>query len=484
MWMGKSQQSARSAQRKDRTMDNQNQRVTEQALPKPWREAFRDTYPNYPMSQISASDMLTWAEKEIADLRAALTRQAAPEASTGAQSDEQEMAAAAYRRRLTSGPGPGEPSYFNGWHDRAALPLMLAAGPAPAAQQAEAAVDLRYLHQHAKIAGDYLVKAKGMLGGQWNGAMDEALNHVDYVRVALEPDVAPPAATTASASEIAEHAAWPGLRLREPAPSKEAAPVVVNGQIARRESIADNHDAMIILTQSYPREAVIRVVDAHTERNVAAALAQQGAAQASASTDAVAIRWPGRRKGKWEVADLNDTVPAHVLADPELEYLCRAPAPNKEAAPLPNFSISRFSDTKQRGVLVLFDRRLSDTELEAVRAALAQQGAAQAKSVCRNCADFGWEPSISGERRPCEFCKPGAAQAAHAGATDAQDSFEAWAKSHGGLPLDRAGDHLKTDDDLLHFPTYKFGRTEIAWRAWANSRAAIAANQPQKGSEA
>jgi len=56
------------------------------------------------------------------------------------------------------------------------------------------------------------------------------------------------------------------------------AEVVVNGQIARRESIAANHDAMIILTQSYPREAVIRVVDAHTERNVAAALASQRAA--------------------------------------------------------------------------------------------------------------------------------------------------------------------------------------------------------------
>jgi hypothetical protein len=55
--------------------------------------------------------------------------------------------------------------------------------------------------------------------------------------------------------------------------------------------------------------------------------------------------------------------------------------------------------------------------------------------------------------------------------TDVQASFEAWAMSHGGLPLDRAGDHLETDDGLLHFPTYKFGRTEIAWRAWANRRA-------------
>jgi hypothetical protein len=70
------------------------------------------------------------------------------------------------------------------------------------------------------------------------------------------------------------HAKLRGLAPAEPAPILASAePVVVNGQIARRESIAANHDAMIILTQSYPREAVIQVVDAHTERNVAAALA-------------------------------------------------------------------------------------------------------------------------------------------------------------------------------------------------------------------
>jgi hypothetical protein len=58
-----------------------------------------------------------------------------------------------------------------------------------------------------------------------------------------------------------------------------------------------------------------------------------------------------------------------------------------------------------------------------------------------------------------------------ASASDMQDDFEKWAKSHGDLPLDHADDQLKTDDGLLHFPTYKFGRTEIAWRAWANRHA-------------
>jgi hypothetical protein len=54
--------------------------------------------------------------------------------------------------------------------------------------------------------------------------------------------------------------------------------------------------------------------------------------------------------------------------------------------------------------------------------------------------------------------------------SDTQADFEAWARSHGGLPLDLAGDATRTDDGLA-LPTYKFGRTEIAWRAFANRRA-------------
>jgi hypothetical protein len=28
-----------------------------------------------------------------------------------------------------------------------------------------------------------------------------------------------------------------------------------------------------------------------------------------------------------------------------------------------------------------------------------------ASPSCRNCLDFGWEPSVNGERRPCAFCQ-------------------------------------------------------------------------------
>jgi hypothetical protein len=55
------------------------------------------------------------------------------------------------------------------------------------------------------------------------------------------------------------------------------------------------------------------------------------AQQAGAHADAVAIRWPGSRGGKWEFADVNDTVAAEVLQNPKLENLYAAPAPSAEA---------------------------------------------------------------------------------------------------------------------------------------------------------
>lgn len=55
-----------------------------------------------------------------------------------------------------------------------------------------------------------------------------------------------------------------------------------------------------------------------------------------------------------------------------------------------------------------------------------------------------------------------------------QPGFEAWAKGHVGLPLDLAGDAMRTSDGL-YSPTYKFGRTEIAWHAWANRSAHLSA---------
>lgn len=50
-------------------------------------------------------------------------------------------------------------------------------------------VDLPYLHLHARLAGEYLMKARDLLGHKWSGALDEALNHIDYVKKALDPYV-------------------------------------------------------------------------------------------------------------------------------------------------------------------------------------------------------------------------------------------------------------------------------------------------------
>lgn len=47
---------------------------------------------------------------------------------------------------------------------------------------------------------------------------------------------------------------------------------------------------------------------------------------------------------------------------------------------------------------------------------LPLSGEQRAKPVCRNCLDFGWEPSVSGERRSCGFCqKPAGEQKAEKG---------------------------------------------------------------------
>jgi hypothetical protein len=52
---------------------------SEQQGVKPWRESFHDTYPNFQLKDLKPSDALTWAEKEIANLRAAIARAPLPE---------------------------------------------------------------------------------------------------------------------------------------------------------------------------------------------------------------------------------------------------------------------------------------------------------------------------------------------------------------------------------------------------------------------
>lgn len=121
-----------------------------------------------------------------------------------------------------------------------------------------------------------------------------------------------------------------------------------------------------------------KALEAHIEQLESATAAGAGSAQPRAEmtdmyadlTKVIFDRYP-RIKG------------AHCasIAYGIMEYLNRTetataagaqPRAEVDERALPSFSISRFSDTAQRGVLVVFDRRLSDGELETVRAALAR----------------------------------------------------------------------------------------------------------------
>gem|GEM_PF-6828031 len=63
---------------------------------------------------------------------------------------------------------------------------------------------------------------------------------------------------------------------------------------------------------------------------------------------------------------------------------------------------------------------------------------------------------------------------------DERAAFEAWTLKHGGMPLDLVDDSLVTDDGLA-LPTFKFGRTEIAWRAWHAALASRPAEVDDEG---
>lgn len=86
--------------------------------------------------------------------------------------------------------------------------------------------------------------------------------------------------------------------------------------------------------------------------------------------------------------DNNLNVPPHWEAQPASAQPDRgaAVAPsdakgNADGLALPVFSVSRYSDTKQRGVLVIFDRRLSDDELRAFHDSLTAKGKADAAAA-------------------------------------------------------------------------------------------------------
>lgn len=116
------------------------------------------------------------------------------------------------------------------------------------------------------------------------------------------------------------------------------------------ESIAKNHDAMIILTQGYPTGDVTRIVDAHVHRQVAAALARRATAGATAAPSklheliqqlrAAANRptMPGREPGSILVhANL-----LRIAAD-ELDHLATSAAAPGDLPPLPEFGINTAS---------------------------------------------------------------------------------------------------------------------------------------------
>lgn len=59
------------------------------------------------------------------------------------------------------------------------------------------------LHTHAKLAGDLLMKARQIIGNNWCGALDDALNHIDIVTKGLATAPAPQA-TGAGERTLAE----------------------------------------------------------------------------------------------------------------------------------------------------------------------------------------------------------------------------------------------------------------------------------------
>jgi len=61
---------------------------------------------------------------------------------------------------------------------------------------------------------------------------------------------------------------------------------------------------------------------------------------------------------------------------------------------------------------------------------------------------------------------------------DMREAFEAWARSHGGIDLQRAVDITQQTDGGWHFASYRSHTAEAAWRAWANRPAALAAPAP------
>lgn len=117
------------------------------------------------------------------------TKTAAPQQhAQAALSDEQIIQL--FKEQQTSWP-PADCEIVN-----FARAILATRQPAPVASTPAMAVPVENMRllAHATVAGTYLMKAKLILREQWNGALDDALNHIDIVRKALEANPQPSAA--------------------------------------------------------------------------------------------------------------------------------------------------------------------------------------------------------------------------------------------------------------------------------------------------
>lgn len=108
-----------------------------------------------------------------------------------------------------------------------ALPVgtRLYAGSAPASPVPSDAQTTEYLRMHLKLAGDYLMRARQLLGGQWNGALDDALNHVDCAAAKISAAPASTGPCSDDTAKDAERYRW----LRDFGPEGKP-PVMIDGR--------------------------------------------------------------------------------------------------------------------------------------------------------------------------------------------------------------------------------------------------------------
>lgn len=127
-------------------------------------------------------------------------------------------------------------------------------------------------------------------------------------------------------------------------------------------------------------EAAYHKFKPERRRIVCAAPASPTAAQVGAESDMTTAQCPtckgttrtfSRPDAAFVACDECDGQGRVFVSRKDMAALATPSHPAIGTASLPPFSVSRFSDTKQRGVLVIFDRRLSDDEIAHIDARLS-----------------------------------------------------------------------------------------------------------------